>query len=69
VLLDDPAVAAAVLLGGDGSKGAAGVRIDAFAVADNGTIDPSAARLRAAKLLPDFIVPATVTVLERCGCS
>jgi hypothetical protein len=50
VLLDDPAVvAAAVVLGGDGSKGAAGVRIDAYAVAGNGTIDPSAARLRAAK--------------------
>ena len=66
VLLDDPAVvAAAVVLGGDRSKGAAGVRIDAYVVADRDTIDSSAARLRAAKLLPDFMVPATVTVLER----
>ncbi|WP_274564014.1 amino acid adenylation domain-containing protein [Streptomyces spiramyceticus] len=67
VLLDDPAVtSAAVVLGGDALKDAAGVRIDAYVVLLEGQFAEAAAaavRRRAAKLLPDYMVPTTVTPL------
>lgn len=63
VLLDDPTVSsAAVLLGGDAAHGAAGVRIDAYVVLEPGG-ETAAVRRRSAKLLPEFMVPATVTAL------
>nr|WTB33357.1 amino acid adenylation domain-containing protein [Streptomyces sp. NBC_00830] len=75
VLLADPSVtAAAVTVSGDAFKDAAGVRIDAYVVlvAQTGRIgaaDRTAAaddvRRRAAKLLPEHMLPATVTALPR----
>nr|WP_245654267.1 amino acid adenylation domain-containing protein [Streptomyces violens] len=62
VLLDDPSVtAAAVVLGGDPVKDAAGVRIDAYVVLEAG--DTEAVRRRAAKVLPEYMLPTTVTAL------
>jgi amino acid adenylation domain-containing protein len=61
VLLEDPVVtAAAVVLSGDAFEDAAGVRIDAYVVADGDTGD---VRRRAARLLPDHMLPATVTAV------
>lgn len=61
VLLDDPAVtAAAVVVGGVATRDAAGVRIDAYVVSDN---DTAAIRRRAAKVLPEFMLPTTITSL------
>ncbi|WNV87782.1 amino acid adenylation domain-containing protein [Umezawaea sp. Da 62-37] len=63
VLLDDPAVlAAAVVVGGDAALDAASVRIDAYVVLDGG--DPARVRVRAARVLPDYMVPTTVTALS-----
>ncbi|MEU0567870.1 amino acid adenylation domain-containing protein [Nonomuraea sp. NPDC005983] len=66
VLLDDPSVtAAAVVLGGDPAGDAAGVRIDAYVVLD-GVLDggdTAAVRLRASKVLPEYMLPTTVTAL------
>ncbi|GGN53884.1 hypothetical protein GCM10011579_012500 [Streptomyces albiflavescens] len=62
VLLEDPAVtAAAVVLSGDAFEDAAGVRIDAYVVIDGG--DTGGVRRRAARLLPDHMLPTTVTGL------
>ncbi|MFD9279636.1 amino acid adenylation domain-containing protein [Streptomyces mirabilis] len=59
VLLEDPVVTAAVVvLSGDAFEDAAGVRIDAYVVADGDTGD---VRRRAARLLPDHMLPTTVT--------
>ncbi|MGW7435561.1 non-ribosomal peptide synthetase [Streptomyces sp. NPDC054849] len=66
VLLDDPSVRfAAVVLGGGGPGGdAAEVRIDAYVVPVEGAeADPLDIRRRAARILPEFMVPAGVTVL------
>ncbi|MGW8796049.1 amino acid adenylation domain-containing protein [Streptomyces sp. NPDC055775] len=67
VLLADPSVtAAAVTVSGDAFVDAAGVRIDAYVVlaADpTGTADDI--RRRAAKLLPEHMLPASVTTLPR----
>ncbi|WP_406504407.1 amino acid adenylation domain-containing protein [Streptomyces sp. NBC_01602] len=67
VLLADPSVtAAAVTVSGDAFLDAAGVRIDAYVVlaADPaGTADDI--RRRAAKLLPEHMLPASVTALPR----
>ncbi|MFB6709780.1 amino acid adenylation domain-containing protein [Streptomyces sp. NPDC056333] len=67
VLLADPSVtAAAVTVSGDAFLDAAGVRIDAYVVlaADPvGTADDI--RRRAAKLLPEHMLPASVTALKR----
>ncbi|MFF7879370.1 amino acid adenylation domain-containing protein [Streptomyces sp. NPDC020794] len=61
VLLEDPVVtAAAVVLSGDAFEDAAGVRIDAYVVADGDTGD---VRRRAARLLPDHMLPTTVTAV------
>ncbi|MEV0345330.1 amino acid adenylation domain-containing protein [Nonomuraea sp. NPDC050680] len=61
VLLDDPSVtAAAVVLNGD--RDAAGARIDAYVVPAGG--DPAAMRQRAAKVLPEHMLPATITPLD-----
>ncbi|MEU8144836.1 amino acid adenylation domain-containing protein [Nonomuraea sp. NPDC048901] len=61
VLLDDPAVtAAAVVLNGE--RDAAGARIDAYVVPAGG--DPAAIRQRAAKVLPEHMLPATITPLD-----
>ncbi|WP_433260183.1 amino acid adenylation domain-containing protein [Actinosynnema sp. CS-041913] len=63
VLLDDPVVrAAAVVVGGDAALDAAGVRIDAYVVLAGG--DPADVRARAAKVLPDYMLPTTVTALS-----
>ncbi|MGF1426689.1 non-ribosomal peptide synthetase [Kitasatospora sp. LaBMicrA B282] len=62
VLLDDPAVgSAAVVLGGAAGGDAAEVRLDAYVVLVDG--DPAAVRRRAAKVLPDHMLPTTVTAL------
>ncbi|MFJ4952734.1 amino acid adenylation domain-containing protein [Streptomyces sp. NPDC088760] len=62
VLLDDPAVlAAAVVIGGDPAHDAAGVRIDAYVVLDGG--DTADVRARAATVLPEYMLPTTVTAL------
>ncbi|MGF0176741.1 non-ribosomal peptide synthetase [Streptomyces sp. Marseille-Q5077] len=60
VLLEDVAVRAAVVIvrPTDGA-GAAEVRLDAYVVLDAG--DVSSVRRRAAAVLPDYMVPATVT--------
>ncbi|MFD6939095.1 amino acid adenylation domain-containing protein [Streptomyces goshikiensis] len=66
VLLDDPSVRfATVVLGGSGPGGdAAEVRIDAYVVpAEGAEADPLEVRRRAARTLPEFMVPAGVTVL------
>ncbi|WP_416968685.1 non-ribosomal peptide synthetase [Streptomyces sp. 4F14] len=61
VLLEDPAVrTAAVVVHREGD--AAGARIDAYVVLDGG--DAGGVRARAAELLPEHMVPATVTVLD-----
>jgi hypothetical protein len=60
VLLEDPVVTAAVVLSGDAFEDAAGVRIDAYVVADG---DIGDVRRRAARLLPDHMLPATVTAV------
>lgn len=66
VLLEDPAVSAAVVTVTGGEDGdAAAVRIDAYVVpAPEAGEDPGAVRERAARLLPPHMVPATVTVLS-----
>jgi len=66
VLLADPAiVAAAVVVGGGRDGDAARVRLDAYVVLDDHHGDHWAAdlRARAARLLPDYMVPATMTAL------
>ncbi|MFF3686528.1 amino acid adenylation domain-containing protein [Streptomyces sp. NPDC002187] len=64
VLLDDPAVlAAAVVLGGGPRGDAAAVRIDAYAVLDGGA-DTEAVRRRAARLLPDHMLPTLTAIPE-----
>lgn len=69
VLLDDPAVtAAAVVLGGDPVRDAAGVRIDAYVVLEGGNTaevrgNTAEVRRRAAKVLPEYMLPTTVTAL------
>ncbi|MEU7740482.1 amino acid adenylation domain-containing protein [Nonomuraea sp. NPDC049158] len=61
VLLADPSItAAAVVLNGD--RDAAGARIDAYVAPAGG--DPAAMRQRAAKLLPEHMLPATITPLD-----
>jgi amino acid adenylation domain-containing protein len=66
VLLEDPCVTScAVVLGGDPDGSAARTRIDAYVVlapeADGGT---APVRQRAARLLPAFMVPSTITALD-----
>ncbi|MGW4226948.1 amino acid adenylation domain-containing protein [Streptomyces bauhiniae] len=62
VLLDDPTVtAAAVVLGGTDAGDAAAARLDAYVVLDGG--DTATVRRRAAKVLPEYMLPATVTAL------
>jgi acyl-coenzyme A synthetase/AMP-(fatty) acid ligase len=63
VLLEDPAVrAAAVVLRQDDPADAATARLDAYVVLASGTA--AEVRARAARLLPEHMVPAAVTVLE-----
>ncbi|HET8640524.1 MAG TPA: amino acid adenylation domain-containing protein, partial [Pseudonocardiaceae bacterium] len=65
VLLEDPDVlAAAVVLRGDGDR-QAGARLDAYVVLDRSEQAEEAARVRrrAARVLPDYMVPATVTAV------
>ncbi|MFG2586489.1 amino acid adenylation domain-containing protein [Streptomyces malaysiensis] len=67
VLVDDPAViSCAVVLGGEGDGDAARTRIDAYVVLTNGDTggDTASIRHHAARLLPAFMVPNTVTVLD-----
>ncbi|MBT2393893.1 amino acid adenylation domain-containing protein [Streptomyces sp. ISL-1] len=66
VLLDDPDIRSAAVLLSDGGAGgdAAGVSIHAYVVpAEHARIDPLAVRRRAARTLPDFMVPTSVTPL------
>ncbi|MGW6911282.1 non-ribosomal peptide synthetase [Streptomyces sp. NPDC054940] len=63
VLLEDPDVrAAAVVVRRDDPADAATARIDAYAVLSGG--DPATVRKRAAGILPDYMLPATVTALD-----
>ncbi|MFF4658211.1 amino acid adenylation domain-containing protein [Streptomyces sp. NPDC001381] len=67
VLLEDPAVAAAaVVVRRDDPADPATARLDAYVVpADEGTdADPQGIRKRAAGILPEHMVPATVTPLD-----
>ncbi|MFC0531671.1 amino acid adenylation domain-containing protein [Phytohabitans kaempferiae] len=62
VLQDDPVVlAAAVVLGQADPDDPASARLDAYVVLNGG--DPRQVRRRAATRLPEYMVPATVTVL------
>jgi amino acid adenylation domain-containing protein len=64
VLLEDPDVrAAAVLVRRDDPAGAAVTRIDAYVTLSSAG-DPAAVRKRAAGILPDYMLPATVTALD-----
>ena len=60
VLLEDPAVRAAAVVVRQADSAAA--RIDAYVVPE--TLDPAAVRNRAASVLPDYMVPATVTAMS-----
>ncbi|MGW0708251.1 non-ribosomal peptide synthetase [Streptomyces sp. NPDC002643] len=63
VLLEDPDVrAAAVLVHRDNPSDAASARIDAYVVLTGG--DTHAVRERAAGILPEYMLPATVTALD-----
>ncbi|MFC8142802.1 amino acid adenylation domain-containing protein [Streptomyces paradoxus] len=64
VLLEDPAVrTAAVLVRRDDAAGAATARIDAYVTLMSGG-DPAGVRERAAGILPEYMLPATVTALD-----
>ncbi|MDO0915179.1 amino acid adenylation domain-containing protein [Streptomyces sp. DT2A-34] len=64
VLLEDPGVrTAAVLVRRDDPADAATARIDAYVVLSSGG-DPAGIRERAAGILPDYMLPATVTTLD-----
>lgn len=67
VLLADPSVtAAAVTVSGDAFLDAAGVRIDAYVVLAADPVGTAGdIRRRAAKLLPEHMLPASVTALKR----
>ncbi|WP_181800428.1 non-ribosomal peptide synthetase [Streptomyces ipomoeae] len=63
VLLEDPEVrAAAVVVRRDDPDDAATARIDAYVVLSGG--DPVTVRKRAAGILPDYMLPTTVTALD-----
>ncbi|WP_447009170.1 non-ribosomal peptide synthetase [Saccharothrix hoggarensis] len=66
VLLEDPDVrAAAVVVRRDDPRDAATARIDAYVVLADGTGgETSGVRKRAADILPDYMVPTTVTALD-----
>nr|WP_238421058.1 amino acid adenylation domain-containing protein [Streptomyces taklimakanensis] len=64
VLLDDPQVtAAAVLLNRADPDDPATAQLDAFVVMDGD--DTAAVRQRAARFLPEYMVPSTITALDR----
>ncbi|GAA3776475.1 hypothetical protein GCM10022403_009090 [Streptomyces coacervatus] len=64
VLLEDPDVrTAAVLVRRDGPAGAATARIDAYVTLSAGG-NPAGVRERAAGILPEYMLPATVTALD-----
>jgi amino acid adenylation domain-containing protein len=64
VLLEDPAVrTAAVVVRRDDPTDAATARIDAYVVLSPGA-EPTTIRDRAAAVLPDYMIPATVTPLD-----
>ncbi|MFF5965076.1 amino acid adenylation domain-containing protein [Streptomyces collinus] len=63
VLLEDPDVrAAAVVVRRDAPEDAATARIDAYVVLSGG--DPGTVSKRAASILPDYMLPTTVTALD-----
>ncbi|MFG2379265.1 non-ribosomal peptide synthetase [Streptomyces sp. NPDC048504] len=63
VLLEDGAVrAAAVVVGSTDGGGSSGLRLDAYVVLDGG--DVRSVREHAAALLPDYMVPATMTQVD-----
>jgi amino acid adenylation domain-containing protein len=65
VLLEDPDVrAAAVVVRQDDPTDAATTRIDAYVVLADGHGDPGAVRRRAAGILPEYMLPASVATLE-----
>ncbi|MEC3980974.1 non-ribosomal peptide synthetase [Amycolatopsis sp. H20-H5] len=64
VLLDDPLVsAAAVVLNQEDPADSATAQLDAFVVLEGD--DTGSVRARAARFLPEYMVPATITVLPR----
>jgi amino acid adenylation domain-containing protein len=62
VLLEDPAVSAAAVVLADGPGGPASARIDAYVVTA-GPAGTGEIRRRAGRMLPEYMVPATVTAL------
>ncbi|MFE3166660.1 amino acid adenylation domain-containing protein [Streptomyces sp. NPDC059224] len=66
VLLEDPCVTScAVVLGGDLDSSVARTRIDAYVVlTTEADVDTAPVRQRAARLLPAFMVPNTITALD-----
>ncbi|MFE0426737.1 amino acid adenylation domain-containing protein, partial [Streptomyces sp. NPDC058953] len=62
LLEDDRVTAAAVVLGGDPGD-AAGVRLDAYVVPGDAGVSTEDLRRRAARYLPEYMVPATFTLL------
>ncbi|MFF7566052.1 amino acid adenylation domain-containing protein [Streptomyces pseudovenezuelae] len=65
VLLEDPDVrAAAVVVRQDDPTDTATTRIDAYVVLADGHGDPGTVRRRAADILPEHMLPATVTALD-----
>lgn len=65
VLLEDPDVrAAAVVVRQDDPTDTATTRIDAYVVLADGHGDPGTVRRRAADILPEHMLPATVTGLD-----
>ncbi|MEU5163235.1 non-ribosomal peptide synthetase [Streptomyces sp. NPDC020875] len=63
LLEDDGVTAAAVVLGGDPGD-PAGVRLDAYVVPRDGSVSMADVRRRAARRLPEYMVPATFTPLS-----
>jgi hypothetical protein len=62
VLLEDPAVSAAAVVLADGPGGPASARINAYVVTA-GPAGTGEIRRRAGRMLPEYMVPATVTAL------
>jgi amino acid adenylation domain-containing protein len=63
VLLEDQNVTAAAVVLGGGTGDAADVRLDAYVVPKHDEVSVEDVRRRAARYLPEYMVPATITLL------